>query len=184
MLKSLEKLRELYADELADEIQAEVDEKYMPRVGAAYQMLADPKLDDDAVNSAYEILKEYGTLDAYIDKFYLPRPLFEDGEPVQFGDEFIGDTGTKWKVQTISVFDTGTVMIGDGGWRIRLESGDRLKRPPDPDSQEKIDEDYRNETNSLITDSGRGCMTRERALKYVERFDELMARQRKLDGVE
>ena len=113
-----------------------------------------------------------------VDKYYLPRPLFEDGEPVQVGDYVDLQMEGKRRVQVTDI--RPWIVYGSS----TSHQNEPYKRPPEPDSQEKIDADYRNETNSLITDSGRGCMTRERALKYVESFDEIMARQRKLDGVE
>ena len=122
-------------------------------------------------------------IQAEIDKYYKPLPLFEDGEPATVGMECL-DGSDVIEIKGLGWRGDVTIVTLENGWDIVLHPGDRLKRPPEPDTQEKIDADYRNETNSLITDSGRGCMTRERALKYVESFDELMARQRKLDGVD
>ena len=190
MLKSLEKLRSGHfgdrgisssfhgAYELADEIQAEVDEKYMPRAGAAYQMLADPKLDDEAVNSAYEILKEYGTLDAYIDKFYLPRPLFEDGEPVQVGDYVDLQCEGKRRVQVTGI--EPWIVYGNS----TSHQKEPYKRPPEPDSQEKIDEDLMLKPSDYC--AKRGLDFRRHTGPISEWPDivmrkDLLARQRKLD---
>lgn len=42
-----------------------------------------------------------------IEREYLPRPRFEDGEPVQFGDEFIDSYGRTDNVSVISVNELG-----------------------------------------------------------------------------
>lgn len=49
-----------------------------------------------------------GQLLAEIEREYLPRPRFEDGEPVQFGDEFVYDKSTG---QSSKVFKFGFTTI-------------------------------------------------------------------------
>lgn len=83
-------------------------------------------------------------IQAEVDKFYLPRPLFEDGEPVQFDDcVVLNDEGVSMCVMGIEYrLDDGSMtLIGDSGWHIKLQDGVKLKRPPEPDTQEKIDAD-------------------------------------------
>lgn len=43
-----------------------------------------------------------------IEKYYIPRPRFEDGEPVQFGDEV--EDGT---IHEIAFWDDGTIILLD-----------------------------------------------------------------------
>lgn len=43
-----------------------------------------------------------------IEKYYIPRPRFEDGEPVQFGDEV--EDGT---IHEIAFWDDGTILLLD-----------------------------------------------------------------------
>lgn len=50
-----------------------------------------------------------------IERYYIPRPRFEDGEPVNTGDET--DCGTAW---VIAVF-------GDGDWHVHTIDGTILK---------------------------------------------------------
>lgn len=146
MLKSLEKLREYTfighgCTELADEIQAEVDEKYIPR--------------DQA----------------------LPLPLFEDGEPANFGDEYLGNDGIVRKITSIHIYADHLCRVYGGGIYHLLSLGERLKRPPEPDSQEKIDE----ECHRLAYVVSQAGNSRDRLEDGIR---DLLARQRKLDGVE
>lgn len=96
-------------------------------------------LDDFAGKLADEIQAEIG-------RYYLPRPLFEDGEPVHVGDRAEVD-GVVGSVQYVG--------YADNGWRVFIEDklsknravhiqdidGNRVKRPSEPDTQERIDAD-------------------------------------------
>lgn len=65
-----------------------------------------------------------------IEREYLPRPRFEDGEPVQFGDEFEHD-GKTFVVRGISTTDDGLQHMaarGDEGI-FTIERCERVKRP-------------------------------------------------------
>ena len=43
-----------------------------------------------------------------IEHYYIPRPRFEDGKPVQFGDDIEHpDTGDKCVIQSINIFNDG-----------------------------------------------------------------------------
>lgn len=68
-----------------------------------------------------------------IESYYIPRPRFEDGEPVQFGDEVEGCNG---RVETIIIFDDGSgVIYGRNDYEMPEEYGgaefdeDGLQRP-------------------------------------------------------
>lgn len=63
-----------------------------------------------------------------IEREYLPRPRFEDGEPVKFGDEFINMHSETFKVNAIGVDVAGPYidyMLG----RQYVKDGERVKRP-------------------------------------------------------
>lgn len=69
--------------------------------------------------------KEASDLAAEIERFYIPRPRFEDGEPVLKGCEVEGGV-----VHTICVSDTGFELIdADGNYLADLTSGEMVKRP-------------------------------------------------------
>ena len=174
-----------WAQKLADEIQSEVDDKYILREKADLYRL-DPEqlgISHTEIDRMVEILCEYKTFDAFINKYYLSRPLFEDGEPVQFGDTFIDERGVVHTVQTLSVFDTGVVMVGDRGWRARLKPGDCLKRPSESerDTQEKIDRDFK----ELVGDAEANVVTSGVFGSYevkdlIEDFRDILKRQQNL----
>lgn len=74
----------------------------------------------------------YALADA-IDREYIERPRFEDGEPVQFGDKFVSpfDSDNHETVAEIAVNSEGRYLlrIGDKcGW-YAYEPGERVKRP-------------------------------------------------------
>ena len=84
---------------------------------------------------------------AWLDRCALPRPRFDDGEPVQQCDE--------WKA----------IMMSLDGSRFQLLksypdglcfTGSPVKRP-DPDTQERIDEDARKRHQSYWGCEGRSC---------------------------
>lgn len=95
---------------------------------------------DGTYDMAVAVYRELESIASQIERETLPRPLFEDGEPVQFGDEFPVGAKTA-KVRRIEVCDNiGWVVSGDG---LAATGGprDRLKRPEPPDSWERIAED-------------------------------------------
>lgn len=68
----------------------------------------------------------------------LPRPRFEDGEPVQFGDEFVGPSGIgAYEAKMFRYYSDGRVVV-DG---ILGANVSPLKRPEMPDSWERIEAD-------------------------------------------
>ena len=72
----------------------------------------------------------FTTIADRIEEEYISRPRFEDGEPVQFGDEFECD-GKTFVVRGISTTEDGLQHMaarGDEGL-FTLERGERVKRP-------------------------------------------------------
>lgn len=63
-----------------------------------------------------------------IERETLPRPLFEDGELVQFGDEIL-KAGNSAKVDAFVVNPDGSTLIIAGMYRVAVEAGERVKRP-------------------------------------------------------
>lgn len=119
-------------------------------------------------------------IQAEVDKFYLPRPLFEDGEPVQFGDRVSIHSGASTIcVSNITLWDNGACSVGGFKGSATSLDGGLLKRP-EPDTQEKIDADaiLQNATycikHNIVYDANVETNVRKH----------LLARQRKLDGVE
>ena len=132
-------------------------------------------------------------IQAEIDKFYLPRPLFEDGEPVQFGDLIQGSSHCKFdnrvRFDRIIYYGTGRVRLDvAGGDGCMLQIGQRLERPPEPDTQEKIDEDSELSAQEYCEKRGiNASFDPDMAVGYYPEIamrKDLLARQRKLDGVE
>lgn len=71
-------------------------------------------------------------LQAEIDKYYLPRPIFEDGEPVHSGDYILTDDGEVF-VDWYNVSEFGTINI-NGSYDspcYMFYPGDKIKRGKD-----------------------------------------------------
>lgn len=87
------------------------------------------------------LLKIADEIQRDVDEYYLPRPLFEDGDPVQFLD-YVKDVVLSYPVMSITLYADGSFDIGndssDFGY---YSSDDRLKRPEHYDTQERIDND-------------------------------------------
>lgn len=63
-----------------------------------------------------------------IERYYIPRPRFEDGEPVQFGDEYQADNGTTNELNQLHCFEQGYVLNRKGK-RASIKAGEFVKRP-------------------------------------------------------
>ena len=85
-----------------------------------------------------EILAD--VIQAEVNKYYLPRPLFEDGEPVQFGDAVHLDDTIFDSIDTISYGVEGDVCIWCGDDIHSVAPGELLERYV-VDTQERIDAD-------------------------------------------
>lgn len=65
-----------------------------------------------------------------IEKYYIPRPRFEDGEPVQFGDKVYYDENRDAIIECIEVFDDGSYSMNcDQIACIEGNAGEPVKRP-------------------------------------------------------
>lgn len=124
-----------------------------------------------------------------IERETLPRPLFEDGEPVQFGDEFVNDKGDVLQVNRITLLDDGRFILN--GWFKR----ERFKRPEPPDTWERLtaeveacdgsacqyfkkDHDPKNHSceGCKAAESGKDCL--------VLAMDDVLRRAKRLAGIE
>lgn len=71
-----------------------------------------------------------------IEREYLPRPRFDDGEPVQFGDAYTDKYGREWKngIKSLHIDCNGNFSLhsyarGGGGQFEEFETNERVKRP-------------------------------------------------------
>lgn len=69
-----------------------------------------------------------------IERYYIPRPRFDDGEPVQFGDEatygFPSFNNQNFKVKRMNFYKDGSVTLCEcGGNGHNYQSGEPVKRP-------------------------------------------------------
>lgn len=71
---------------------------------------------------------EWPELKAAIDRYYLPRPLFDDGEPAQFGDMFVRDFGRDAKIDSLSYTKGNSDYVNVNGYE-RHDFAHWLKRP-------------------------------------------------------
>lgn len=65
------------------------------------------------------------SLHEYVDRCFLPRPRFDDGEPVQFGDKPL----YLETIDEIDFYQDGTVIIGHDGNTFEVDPGEGVKRP-------------------------------------------------------
>ena len=99
-------LRELLR-RIADEVDAEkreITERY------ARQSWMNPA---DAIAKLATGEIEWSELEEAIDHYYLPRPLFEDGEPAQFGDSVNDDNDEARIVRELAYCEDGTIILLD-----------------------------------------------------------------------
>lgn len=125
---------------IADQIEREIDEAVADEVAgtlSAYEMNADARWYSAVEEGAESDCKAEYEL---ISRYWLPRPRFEDGEPVQLGDEY------DFCGETFSVEEIGyTWLRGDVCWQVKAMCGPiwfsmdgPLKRPEPPDTWEKL----------------------------------------------
>lgn len=138
-----------------------------------------------------------------IEREYLERPRFEDGEVVQIGDIVEGGYGDKMKVENFLVWSNGSSHVTDGAFSSATHgASEPYKRYVEPDTQEKINEDsikffvdYWNCSNIACSDCPHSGRIKE--LLKIDKQDidssfscemamrlDLLRRQRELDGVE
>ena len=66
----------------------------------------------------------------FIDEYFLPRPLFEDGTPVKVGDEFeLHKPSERKKVTNFCVFDDGSFAINN----FQYDQDQRVKKLENPE---------------------------------------------------
>lgn len=51
-----------------------------------------------------------------IEKYYIPRPRYEDGEPVQFGKEFVDCNGHNQTLSSLTYTKGGHGYVSLNGW--------------------------------------------------------------------
>lgn len=73
----------------------------------------------------------FATIADRIEKEYIPRPRFDDGEPVQFGDKFYSDEhGKTYKATMFVIYADGSFRVNQAGCNAcQYEPGERVKRP-------------------------------------------------------
>lgn len=132
-------LREVFR-KIADEVDAEL-ESTMDSM--RYKSLIPL---DQVVGEIANGSDEYDELKEAIDRYYLPRPLFEGGEPAQFGEEFLDNGGDAHVLHEICYRDkiarglgapvelkaTSTRIAEYDGVAYNLRNGERVKRPEQP----------------------------------------------------
>lgn len=112
--------RELFR-RIADEIDAEkreITERY------ARQSWMNPA---EAIAKLATGEIEWAELQQAIDRYYLPRPLFEDGEPVQIGDRYLMMNGTQDIASSFAYTKGDADYARINGHRMKLH--ERVKRP-------------------------------------------------------
>lgn len=87
-----------------------------------------------------------GSIADQIERETLPLPLFEDGEPVQFGDGFVGKDGCACIANNFLLFEMADgyrdcIVANAKGIGITVVGDERLKRPEPPDSWERLEAD-------------------------------------------
>lgn len=86
-------------------------------------------------NCAYPLTQEVGKplkgdedFKSWLDRYYLPRPLFDDGEPVQFDDRFVNDSGRNATLSSLNYTKGDHDYVSANGGK-RHEVTSRLKCP-------------------------------------------------------
>ena len=111
---------------------------------------------------------------AKIERETLPRPMFEDGAPVQFGDAVCCDNGDTFTVDSIEVMRDGWFSLSQFSCSvsIAIQPGERVKRPEQPDTWERIEADAARisceEYPDCCTDEVKDIVRRCKALAGVE----------------
>ncbi len=65
----------------------------------------------------------------WLDRWFVPRPRFEDGEAVPFGGEFEADNGSTQKLEQLHCFASGGYVLNRKGKRASITPGEFVKRP-------------------------------------------------------
>lgn len=121
---------------------------------------------------------------AKLERETLPRPLFEDGEPVDIGSCIGEVNGTDYGLtgEPVKRFEISAVHDSPGGeWAIRLKPGQVVKRPEPPDTWERIEADANTDTCDYNGDECQATMCSDCQLKHRL---EIVRRCKALAGVE
>lgn len=178
---------------IADQIEREIDKAVADEVAdtmSAYEMNTNARWYSAVEDGADSDCKAEYEL---INRYWLPRPRFEDGEPVQFGDRFVANTGEVRQVARITCLDNGRyVLISEYGHRYIVgkekADGKRVKRPEPPDTWEKLAADIERCGDSCAyfgVSSCKGCPCHgadDACMVIVMR--DVLGRAKKLAGVE
>lgn len=125
-------------DDIADQIEREIEDAVADKVAgtlSAYELDADAKwysVVEEGVESGYKAEYEL------ISRYWLPRPRFEDGEPVKVGDRFLNALGRECVVHSVVSSDAfgrrieGIVYASNCDCHITVGEGERVKRPEPP----------------------------------------------------
>lgn len=103
---------------------------------------------DHAPLGADDERKAFHLLADEIEKYYIPRPRFEDGEPVQFGKEFVDCNGHNQTLSSLTYTKGGHGYVSLNGWT--KQRIDEPAKRPEPDSLEKLRDDmaeYKSDTH-------------------------------------
>ena len=117
---------------IADEIDREIDELRESFANPRYVNI------EDAVREVALGIDDHGRTKDAINRYYLPRPLFEDGEPVYIGAEIDDRKRGKLEVSRICYTDGGFYFNNSRGSNgrkmkgITYKYGERVKRPEKP----------------------------------------------------
>lgn len=72
--------------------------------------------------------REISLLQDEIERYYIPRPRFENGEPVQFDDEYIDHNGHNQTVSSLTYTKGNADYVNVNGWH-KQPLNEPLKRP-------------------------------------------------------
>lgn len=132
---------------IADQIEREIDEAVANEVAdtlSAYEMNTNARWHSAIVEGAESDCKAEYEL---ISRYWLPRPRFEDGEPVKVGDRFLNALGRECVVHSVVSSDAfgrrieGIVYASNCDCHITVGEGERVKRPEPPDTWKRVEED-------------------------------------------
>lgn len=110
-----------------------VDQEKTEAVSAAMERTMAEQMAEWAVESGLPAFREEESFKAWLDRCFLPRPLFEGGEPVQFEDKVLHrETGETVTVFNMHFFSDGDFILGFRGGKAGsslYDKGERIKRP-------------------------------------------------------
>ena len=157
-------------DDIADQIEREIEEAVADEVAdtlSAYEMNTNARWHSAVEEGAKSDCKAEYEL---ISRYWLPRPRFKDGEPVQFGDKYEA-YGHVRTVERITFFKDRWIV--SEGFDNSNVSGGPLKRPEPPDSWERIEADAKKDPCVYFGYAGKPCCDGDVCPAYdTENMDE------------